>query len=162
MKQSTQSTVNKRKVARRFLTADEKLSLEIMVKKRFTPAQISNFLNISYRQARTYVVQYNSRQSNNFTADEDDLLINLYQQGLRKESILAKYIQTKAPWMIRNRIKLLKKQNKLDSKYQIPMEEDFQKFDLSELHIDEIEEPNQYDCLDMAEVSMLFQNEEIQ
>ena len=92
------------------MNATTKDLIKEYTKNGVPPSEISKMLNLSYRQVRTFVTQIQRNQENKFTQSEDFLLTYLYLNGITKESLLARYIPTKAPWMIRNRLKFLQKQ----------------------------------------------------
>ena len=101
---------NKKNI-KKFLTFEEKNEIQKMVKCGQYPTEISKKLNISYRKVRSYIKEIVNAQTNTFTEEDDKLIIHLYKNGVTKESMIAKQMPSKAPWMIRNRIKKLIKKN---------------------------------------------------
>ena len=99
---------------KKFLTNEQKNEIYQMVMAGKYPTEISKKLDISYRKVRSYIKEITHGQTNTFTKEDDDLIIRLYKSGVTKESLIAKHMQNKASWMIRNRIKKLKRKLILD------------------------------------------------
>ena len=68
---------------------------------------IAEIFRISPRQVSTVIRESKRCQTNKFTREEEEKIIQLYREGITKEFDIAKLIPSKAPWMIRNRIKML-------------------------------------------------------
>ena len=92
-----------------FLTQEQREELSKYLDEGKSEAWISNEMNISYRQVRSHAKLKAKKQVNAFTTEEDNFIISLYSSGETRESVIAKFLGSKAPWMIRNRIKILKK-----------------------------------------------------
>ena len=99
-----------RRTSRTFLTEEQRQAIIKYHKQSFKTRDIATLLNINPRHIRTVIKENERCQSNVFTKEEDALLIELYNGGIVKESVLSKnYFPSKAPWMIRNRIKMFKR-----------------------------------------------------
>ena len=110
---SKRGKTTRRKVQRNFLTISDKYFIQSYASKGMSPSQIAKYINSNYRQVRDYLHRLTKNQINTFTEEEDQLIIDLYSSGVTKESLIAKQMPNKAPWMIRNRIKYLKKKDHL-------------------------------------------------
>ena len=74
-----------------------------------------------------------------FTPEEESLIIDLYvNQHIQKEAQIAKYLPTKKAYMIRNKIRLLKKEGRLEPSHFLITIEDEAPFDpcFSDFHYD--------------------------
>ena len=70
--------------------------------------------NLTVRHVRDTISNNKSGIVKEFTHEEDDLLIDLYEnQHIYKETQIQKYLPTKKAYMIRNRIRFFIKYNKL-------------------------------------------------
>ncbi|EAY00252.1 hypothetical protein TVAG_449880 [Trichomonas vaginalis G3] len=105
---------NRRRVTRHFLSPHDKEIIDELLKENLDALQIAQKLNHQPRQIKDYINRLNKNQVNKFTIEDDEKLIMLYNKNIKKESKLVKYFPDKSSWMIRNRIKLLKRRNQLD------------------------------------------------
>lgn len=101
---------------RNFMSPDTKTEILRLAKEGKTHKEISDLVGCGLRQVTNYVKENQKGQVNVFTEEEDEKLIDLYLRGVVKESQISKIIPTKAPWMIRNRIRLFKKTGRLEEK----------------------------------------------
>ena len=106
-------------VKRNFLKKDT-INEIIKLSKRMSPKDIAAKFHLSNRHVNDIIRLNNKNQVNVFSPEEDKALIHYYHQGYVKPSELSKLMPTKAPWMIRNRIKVLKNRMLIDDT-QIPM-----------------------------------------
>ena len=104
-------------VHKNFLSADDKENIDRLIKENKTSDEIAKILNFSHRQVRTYMKQRDLKQTNRFTVEEDILILFLYNNGITKEAKIAKHIPSKAPWMIRNRLRKMSKDHMLKKEY---------------------------------------------
>ena len=109
-------------VRRNFMSYSIKQYIIFLLESQHSPQQISKMLCLNQRQVHNFAKEHRKGQKNVFTREEDEFIIERYSEGLTKPSELCKHITTKAPWMIRNRIKYLKRNNlltKLNSSQEI-------------------------------------------
>ncbi|EAY19316.1 hypothetical protein TVAG_452300 [Trichomonas vaginalis G3] len=106
---------NPRKVTRHFLSAADKEAIDALLQQNYDAVAIATKLHHQPRQIKEYIARKVKSQENKFSFEDDQKLIMLYQQGITKESRLVKYFPDKTSWMIRNRLKLLRRRNQLES-----------------------------------------------
>ena len=97
----------------RFLNESEKAQLILLYKQGKTISQIAEILRTNMRQVREHIKRYKQRYVTEFTAEEIERLRFLYSHGVIKESMLKPYFPTKDTYMIRNKIRNMKKKNML-------------------------------------------------
>lgn len=107
--------VNPRRVARHFLSQTDKDIINAMLKQNYDVNYIAQKIMKSRRQIKEYINLLNKQIVNKFTFEDDQRLIDLYNKDIQKESKLVQYFPDKTAWMIRNRLKLLKRRNQLYS-----------------------------------------------
>ena len=100
---------SKKKNSKYFLSSHDKSRIDKLVSENVSNKEISKMLSLKFRQVSSYVLERARGQVNKFTEEEDHELIHLCNQGIIKPAIISRLMKTKAPWMIRNRIKQLKK-----------------------------------------------------
>ena len=97
----------------RFLSKDEKKELILLHLQGKSPLEIAKELKTNTRQVREHIKSYKRNINGNFTEDDIQIIKRCFSQGITKEWTIQKFIPNKAPYMIRNKIKTLKKQNAL-------------------------------------------------
>ena len=102
-----------RHVPRKFKTKEEIDRIAELNAKGYSPSVISAMLGISERAVKDKLSEINKGQTNEWTDDERETLIRLYQNGIRKPSSFKPFLEHKADWMIRNKIKKLVKKGVL-------------------------------------------------
>ena len=74
---------------------------------------IVKITEVNKRCAQTRIREYRKGQTNKWSDEEVSILIENYNKGIVKASALTKILTNKSDWMIRNRILLLQRKNKL-------------------------------------------------
>ena len=102
----------------KFLTDEQKQQIIAFSAQKLKMSEIATKLNISARQVRTVIAENKRGKSQKFTKDEDLMIIMLFNRGITKECEMIKYIPSKAAWMVRNRIALLKRKGIISAERQ--------------------------------------------
>jgi hypothetical protein len=128
---------DRRRVPRRFLTAEEKDKLKEYFQNGKSAEYISEKMKLNLRNVREHMRALQYGLKNEFSKEEDDLIIEKYKNGITKPSELIKYLKGKSLWMVRNRINFFIKKGFMDkddvTKYRDCEEVDSEKeFDLFE------------------------------
>ena len=103
--------VKKKAVKKRFFTAQEKEKIKDLREQGLPVKQIAETFGTSPRHIRDILKSTKKEYQNQFTEEEDRLLMSYYQSGFTKEWKLQKFFPNKLPYMIRNRIRTLKHRN---------------------------------------------------
>ena len=104
--------VSRRHVTRKFL-GDEIIKKIEEFSEKMNVKEIADSLGLSFRQVRNQINMIKRGQTNSFSEAEDNKIIWCLFHGIVKESVISKYFINKAPWMVRNRIKLLKNNGRI-------------------------------------------------
>ena len=96
-----------------FLSEAQKRQIMDLAKAGMKNGEIAKMFSTNSRQIATYLRQQKNGMVNKFTEEEDRLLIYHYTHTSIKEAEIKRYFPRKTAWMIRNRISLLKRKNKL-------------------------------------------------
>lgn len=111
-----------RHVPRKFLTKEVIDRICALKEQGCSVATIAEEVNISQRAVKDKLSELSQKQTNEWSKEEIEILIKLYQKGFRKPSDFKNYLTHKAGWMIRNKIKKLIKNG-----FQIPEEKPAEK-----------------------------------
>ena len=95
------------KNTKKFFKLNEKQEIFELYQSGKKIKEISKEFHTSDRHIRDIVKQMKPNMSKHFTKEEEEYLINLYNEGITKEWQLRNYFQNKLPYTIRNKIKTL-------------------------------------------------------
>lgn len=106
---------SKRNGSKKFLKSDELKEIFALFRQGMCYEEIAKKTGVNVRAVTEHIYMHNRGQVNQWTPFEDTLLIKYYKLGMTRPARLSRILTAKAPWMIRNRIKNLKKKNILEN-----------------------------------------------